>query len=196
MDDYVAKSAFAKIYGCGLSYVTKLKDEGKLVLSPDGRLVDVEASLELIEESRDLSKTGVRERWAAYRSGQAIDGDAPSAQPASESQAPAQPSRDSAYHRARTEREQVDAQIKRLELRKMLGEVAETAPMIKAVYDSQAAARSALLQLPDRLAGQIAPETDPAKVHDMLRLECERICHTMVREVERMLELAKAEAVV
>jgi hypothetical protein len=197
MDGYVSKSAFAKIYGCGLSYVTKLKDEGKLVLSEDGRQVNVEASLRLIESTRDISKLGVRERWAAYRNGQDLPAP-PASVASSQSASSVDPREDnsSAYHRARTEREQIDAQLKRLELRKLLGEVSEVAPMIKAVHDSHAAARAALLQLPDRLAGQVAPETDPAKVHDLLRAECERVCNTMVREVERMLELAIEGAVV
>ncbi|MGT2507901.1 hypothetical protein [Cupriavidus basilensis] len=198
MDGYVSKSAFAKIYGCGLSYVTKLKSEGKLVISEDGRLVNVEASLRLIESTRDLSKLGVRERWTAYRAGQDLPTAVVSAAtaPISAAAGTERDENSSAYHRARTEREQIDAQLKKLELRKLLGEVSEVGPMIRAVHDSHAAARAALLQLPDRLAGQVAPETDPAKVHDLLRAECERVCSTMVREVERMVELAMAGAVV
>src|SRR3569623_1740648 len=73
MDGYVSKSAFAKIYGCAQSYVTKLKELNRLVLSEDGKRVNVEASLRLIEATGDPIKLGVRERWDAYRNGLSLD---------------------------------------------------------------------------------------------------------------------------
>lgn len=199
MNGYVSKSAFAKIYGCAQSYVTKLKDLNRLVLSEDGKQVNVEASLRLIESTGDPSKLGVRERWEAYRSGQSLD-EAATAQPPVADQAPAAPRRvaagdgaSSAYHQARTEKEQIDAQLKKIELQKLQGQIAEVAPILRAVHDTHAAARSALLQLPDRLAQLIAPETDPQKVHELLRLECERVCDVMRREIERLRERARGE---
>ena len=206
MDGYVSKSVFAKIYGCGLSYVTKLKDLKKLVLSDDGKLVNVEASLRLIESTGDPSKQGVRERWTAYRAGRSLDDDATAPLATSSlvnallaiDVAPAggarkAPAAESAYHQARTEKEQMDVQLKRIELRKLQGQIAEIGPILKAVADTHIAARSALLQLPDRLAQMLAPETDPLKVHEMLRLECERVCDVMVREIQRLREQATIE---
>ena len=63
----VAKKDFAAIYGCSKAYVSQLIAAGRLVLSEDGRQVDVERSLELLGATADPSKAGVRERWAAYR---------------------------------------------------------------------------------------------------------------------------------
>lgn len=199
MDGYVSKSAFAKIYGCAQSYVTKLKDLNRLVLSEDGKQVNVEASLRLIEATGDPSKLGVRERWEAYRNGQRLE-DVPVTSVA-EPAAPAAEKRSkgggdgatSAYHQARTEKEQIDAQLKLIELRKLQGQIAEIAPIVRAVHDTHAAARSALLQMPDRLAQMLAPETDPAKVHELLRLECERVCEVMARELQRLREQANVE---
>jgi hypothetical protein len=199
MDGYVSKSAFAKIYGCAQSYVTKLKSLNRLVLSEDGKLVNVEASLRLIESTGDPSKLGVRERWDAYRNGESLDllagaeESAPAAPAAERKAKPTADSPPSAYHLARTEKEQIDAQLKSIELRKLLGQVAEVGPILKAVHDTHAAARSALLQLPDRLTQMVAPESDPVKVHELIRLECERICNAMVREVQRLRERAEAE---
>jgi len=200
MDGYVSKAAFAKIYGCAQSYVTKLKDLNRLVLSQDGKLVNVEASLRLIEATGDPSKLGVRERWEAYRNGQSLD-DMPMVASAAEPAAPASERKaksggdgaTSAYHQARTEKEQIDAQLKLIELRKLQGQIAEIAPIVRAVHDTHAAARSALTQMPDRLAQILAPETDPAKVHELLRLECERVCEVMARELQRLREQANAE---
>jgi len=197
MDGYVSKSAFAKIYGCAQSYVTKLKDLNRLVLSEDGKRVNVEASLRLIEATGDPSKLGVRERWEAYRNGLSLDDipaaalnlPAPSAALASDASTgkrSAGEGSSSAYHQARTEKEQIDAQLKKIELLKLQGQIAEVAPILRAVHDTHAAAKAALLQLPDRLTQLIAPETDPLKVHELLTRECERVCEVMQREIQRL----------
>ena len=201
MNGYVSKSAFAKIYGCVPSYVTKLIAQKQVVLSEDGRLVNVDASLRLIEATGDPSKQGVRDRWNAYREGKAID--IPPAQStafASDSQtAPggrrggAHDGATSAYHQARTEREQIETQLKQIELRRQLGEIAEVPQIVKAVLDTHLAARSAILQLPDRLAQLVAPELDPLKVHDLIRIECERVCDNAARNIKRLRDQAGIE---
>lgn len=196
MNGFVSKTAFATIYGCGLSYVTKLKDLQKLVLSDDGKLVNVEASLRLIESTGDPSKVGVRERWNAYRDGRDIPAAVaplPPAESATSSRRQGNDSNTSDYHKARTEKEQMDVQLKKIELRKLQGLIAEVEPILRAVHDTHVAARSALLQLPDRLAQMLAPETDPLKVHELLRLECERVCEVMVREIQRLREQVTTE---
>ena len=76
MGGHVSKSDFAKIYRCKPSYVTKSIKEKKIVLSEDGKKVNVEASLRLIEATGDPSKQGVRDRWNAYRGGKSIDSSA------------------------------------------------------------------------------------------------------------------------
>jgi hypothetical protein len=202
MDGYVSKSAFAKIYDCAPSYVTKLRGLNRLVMSEDGKRVNVEASLRLIESTGDPSKLGVRERWEAYRTGQAIEAAPPAPvaaspvadQPvATQRRAASGEGGSSAYHLARTEKEQIDAALKKIELKKLQGLIAEVGPILRAVHDTHAAARSALTQMPDRLAQMLAPETDPVKVHELLRLECERVCDVMQREIQRLRDRAKIE---
>jgi len=63
----VSKKDFAAILGCSKAYVSQLVAARRLVLSDDGRQVDVERSLEQLGAHADPSKAGVRERWAAYR---------------------------------------------------------------------------------------------------------------------------------
>src|SRR5690606_36563118 len=58
---------FARRCGWKASFVTELKDAGRLVLTPDGRRVLVAESLRLIEDTRDPSKAGVAARHAAAR---------------------------------------------------------------------------------------------------------------------------------
>jgi hypothetical protein len=154
--------------------------------------VNVDASLRLIDVSGDPSKQGVRDRWNAYREGRDLPKLSPAEVPAPARSGVSEPS-SSAYHLARTENEQVAVQLRRIELGKAQGRIVEAGPTMKAVHDTHAAARAAVLQLPDRLAQILAPESDPLKVHELLRLECERVCEVMISEIQRLREQANVE---
>lgn len=60
-----SKSAFARRLGVAPSYVTKLKDEGRIVVV-DGQ-VEVEASLARMEATKDPNRDDVRQRHAKAR---------------------------------------------------------------------------------------------------------------------------------
>ena len=59
---FLSKSAFAVRIGRTPSYITWLKDNNRLVLSPDGKKVDVLATEALILETADPSKAAVAAR--------------------------------------------------------------------------------------------------------------------------------------
>ena len=52
---YLSKSAFAARLGRSPSYITWLKDNNRLVLSPNGKQVDVHATEALIRDTADPS---------------------------------------------------------------------------------------------------------------------------------------------
>lgn len=199
----VSKKAFAELYGCGKSYVSQLVKDGRLVLTSDGQ-VDVEKSFELLGVTSDPSKAGVRERWEAYRTGSQTAGtataasalpiaqaspvvpnvpgqltldDVPAAAPAA---APAEPPRSSAYHDARTQREQAQARMAQLELGRVLGEVLDAESTLKAVMDAHLAARAEIMKMPARLAQLVAVQKDPRACYDLIQAECERACQRMI----------------
>lgn len=60
-----SKSAFARRLGVAPSYVTKLKDEGRIVVV-DGQ-IEVEASLARMEATKDPNRDDVRQRHAKAR---------------------------------------------------------------------------------------------------------------------------------
>lgn len=95
---------------------------------------------------------------------------------------PAAPPKSSevAWAVSRARREAAQAEMAELELQKQLGEVVEIEPVIEALTDCNIKARSILLQMPDRLAGQLAAEMDAAKIYELLRAECENVA----REIE------------
>ena len=63
----LTRSAFAARQNWSPSYVTKLGKEGKLVTTPDGKLVDVDATLAKIKRGADPAKEAVRARHEATR---------------------------------------------------------------------------------------------------------------------------------
>ena len=198
----VSKKAFAELYGCGKSYVSQLVKDGRLVLTAEGK-VDVEKSFELLGVTSDPSKAGVRERWEAYRAGSEGAGTATAAAalpaaaappvvqgevgqltiddlPPAPAAAVAEPPRSSAYHDARTQREQAQARMAQLELQRALGEVLEAEPTLKAVMDAHLAARGEIMKMPARLAQLVAVQSDPSVCYKLVEAECERACQRMI----------------
>lgn len=197
----VSKKDFAGLYGCSKAYVSQLVAAGRLVLTDDKKLVEVEKSFELLGVTSDPSKAGVRERWDAYRAGREGAGtatvaaavpsapagagaasqltldDQPAAAPAA---APAEAPRSSAYHDARTQREQAQARMAQLDLQKALGEVLEAELTLKAVMDAHLAARGEIMKMPARLAQLVAVQKDPRACYDLIQAECERACQRMI----------------
>lgn len=160
------KSQFARILGVRPSYVTKLAKAGRLVMTEDGRRVDVDASMDRIRATRDPGRRGVADRLP----GQAAEPTPSAAEIAGDEAAeaaPASPS-DVSYAAARAMREHYQAQKARLDYELMLGRLCETDAVRAAGMDIGIRMRQALERLPDRLAPELAPCTDPARVRALL----------------------------
>jgi len=192
MDGFVGKAQFATIYGCSRPYISQLVKDKRLVLSEDGKLVNVEASLRLLDVSADPSKAGVRERWKAHREGRTFGGTAPEpeqatgpavAAPAGEQlaldvapgAAVVAPKAPNHYHDARTLREQAQAQLAQIELAKAQGRALDGESTLRAIADVITSARTEIMMFRDRLAPLVAPITDARKVYDLIEVECERL---------------------
>lgn len=92
---------------------------------------------------------------------------------------------------ARTLTEQARAEREQIELAKLKGQLAEIAPMTRAVHDAMVAARSELLSLPDRLTPLVTPEQDPAKVYGLIESEVQRVCQTLQ---DKLVQMARTHA--
>ena len=64
---YAKQAEFARQLGYDKSRITQLKRAGRIVMSPDGKRVDVEASLARMAETSDPGRMDVTERHAANR---------------------------------------------------------------------------------------------------------------------------------
>ncbi len=146
-------SEFARELGRAPSYVTKLREAGRLVLTDDGKRVVVEASKQRIAatESGRPQHVAAREHHAERRQGGA----------ASEDQAPETPVEGS---RADWERREAAAraQLREIELAKARGDLVETAAVHRASTEAGAVLRTLLENLPGQLAPQLA-EGDPGR---------------------------------
>lgn len=155
------KNDFAKQLGVVPGYVTQLKDAGRLVMT--NNLIDVEASLRLINATADPGKVGVVERHAVEREQKAA--------------APVRinPEMDdmtgkagSAYQQARAMKEKYFAMQAKIAYEKEVGVLLVAGEVKFAVADGDAIIRNRLESLPDTLAPQLAAEQDEGRIRAML----------------------------
>ena len=209
----MSKTEFAVIYGCSKAYISQLVGAKRLVLTEDGKRVEVEASIDLLGATSDPSKTGVRERWAEFRAAQQAGAPlvpAPAAQQPAAAQpvavvpvqpplldeataaatpaagAPAVPPSRSEYQDARTLREQAEAEMAQINLMRARSQVLEAEGTLRAIADNQIAVRTELMALADRLTPLVAPETNARRVWELINVECERLAGRVQASAQRM----------
>ena len=166
-----SQKEFAALLGCSEPMVTKHKDAGRLVM--DGRLVKVRESLDRIAAWKDPARGG-------DRTGKALQ--EPPAAPVSVSttSAPTGSDADRLNYNIQAAREKLAAaQLRELELAREAGALVLKADRDSAEFGRARAGREAILSIPDRLAVQLAPKTDPAEIHVLLMAECRRICNLL-----------------
>lgn len=163
---------FAALLGCSEPMVTKHKDAGRLVM--EGRMVKVRESLDRIAAWKDPARGGDRTGKPQQ--------EAP-ALAAATSTALASPSgtdADRLNYNIQAAREKLAAaQLRELELAREAGALVLKADRDAAEFGRARAGREAILSIPDRLAVQLAPKTDPAEIHALLMAECRRICNLL-----------------
>lgn len=177
------KSEFALFIGRAPSYVTKLLNEGKLVMTENGRRVKVAESLKRIEEGR---------AHAAWSTKPPIP-TAPAA-PAAEA-SPAAPSADPLKQsRAEAEARKAAAQADQEEMRaaQMRGDLIPREEVEAALGFVGGAIRGALDIFPDQTAPVVAPVTDLDEVHAVLQEACRNALESIGQAIARQrAELAK-----
>ncbi len=164
IEKFLTKSEFAASQGWRPSYVTKLKDQGRLVMSEDGKKVDVAATLAKLKETSDPSKVGVQKRHADERNEKDVGQH-------TRSSAPDEPDSASygAFQTARARREHYLAQQAELEYKRMCGDLVERAPVEAAAEKTGRMLRDTMLGLPTKVAPQLIAVTDPWEIEQLLR---------------------------
>lgn len=185
---------FARLLGFKRSYVTELKAAGRLVLTDDGKRVDVEASRRLIRDTADPARAGVAERHAATRAigGAGVAGEASAPHAAWEAEdsdsagdLAADPVQDShTRRRAQALADQAELQRRKMEReeRVELGQMLWADDVAQAVRAAGVTLRSALENLPNTIAPQLAATSDEARVRVLLGEAIEHALEELSRQ--------------
>lgn len=162
----VSQAEFSRLLGVDPAHVTRLKQDGRLVM--DGGKVLVAESRARIEATRG-ERDDLRERHAAARGAAGV-------------QAPTQPlagepidslARAAQVLKLAKAREGLaQAQIREMERDKLAGSLLARDDVEQALADIGALVRAELDALPDQLAPQLAPVADVEEVHALLAAHC------------------------
>ena len=164
-NSFLSKSEFAASQGWSPSYVTKLKDQGRLVMSPDGRKVNVSETVAMLSRTKDLGKDHVRNFHQNERTEKHVTAHtAPSAPPESDSG-----SSDPKYWAAKARREDALADLANLELEKKKGNLVERERVESAAFATGRMLRDAILGLPTQLAPELANTSDAFQIELRMR---------------------------
>ena len=183
---YLSKSAFAARIGRAPSYITWLKNNHRLVLSADGKQVDVTASEALIRDTADPSKAAVADRHHQDRLQRDVYSQLSSqAEPTSMAAPPlaiTPAGQLPDFQKARALREHNLAQLAEIELHKAKGSLVAMAAVRTGAYNAGRMLRDQLLGMPPQLAPELASMTDPWEIEKHLTAAIRR----SLEDAERM----------
>lgn len=162
---YLSKSAFAARIGRAPSYITWLKNNNRLVLSPDGKMVDVQASEALIRDTADPSKAAVAERHQQDRIQRDVYSQlSTSVEPTSTAAPPQVITGDGKlpdFQKARALREHNMAKLAEIELGKAQGSLVSKEAVETGAYNAGRLLRDQLFGPLPQLSHDLAVMTDP-----------------------------------
>jgi hypothetical protein len=159
------QTEFARQLGVRKSYVTKLKQTGRLVLTEDGKRVVVEASKQRIAETKDPNRADVVERHAAAREQLPSNGNG-AGEPAAGDDTPV-PGQRLTHAEAKAQKEFYLAENARLDYEERCGKLLPRDRVRQVVADAFATTRITLESLPALLAPTIA-NRDEQRVQALL----------------------------
>jgi hypothetical protein len=189
-DDGTASFAgFARLMGCRRSYVTELKAAGRLVLTEDGKRVRVAESRQLIADTKDPARAAVAARHAATRlqqgAGEGAATPAPDAPDDADQGPTGDPVADSHARRkakALADKEEALARKALRDEQLELGQLLRADDVAEAVRAAGVVLRTALENLPSRLAPELAAATDEGRVRVLLGDALEHALHEVSRK--------------
>lgn len=187
-------AGFARLLGVKPSAVTALRHAGRLVLTADGKRVQIVASQERIRDTADPSKAGVVARHAAARVAKATEQTATvpvdSAPTAGAGEPPADGDDDNNpdYQSSRAKREHYQALEAQRAYEVAMGKLMDAHEVASAVASAATTLRTRLEGLPDVLGPQLAAISDEAQARATL---AEAIEHALEEVARQFSNIAK-----
>ena len=189
----MSESEFARRIKHSPGYVNKLKEEGRLVFTKDGR-VNAPASEKLIAQTGG-GRPDVAERHAAAKTatkaaeakktdkaGQGMP-EAKKTQPAPQDEAPGEKLVD-----AKTRKESAQADQEEMKAKQMAGNLIAREDVDAAMRFIGGAVRAAFDVFPDQTAPLVAPITDMAEIHETISQACHDALHSIGDAIKRQVE--------
>lgn len=175
------QTAFARHIGVAKSYITQLKQEGRLVFAEDGK-VDVAASLIRIKETGDPNRDDVAARHA-----QARGADLPVVEVKTDKPKKEKTIAEVSFSEARAKEQHFKSLQAELEYQKAIGEVVMAADMKAAVGDVVTTFRQALENIPHSAAPLFVGK-DLDFIRATLKQEIVAALHAMEKNFEEKLK--------
>lgn len=144
---------YARHRGCALRAVQVAIQAGRITREPDGSIDPVKADREWAENTHNQRKPPHRPRATTPH---------PSHEPSPTS---------ANFAQARAAKEVFEARIRKLELEERQGNLLQRRAVELEAFNRGQIFRDAMLNIPARIAGLLAAETDQASVHDLLETE-------------------------
>ncbi len=166
-----SQSEFAALLGKNKSYVTRLKQAGRLVLTAED-LVDVEKSQALIALTADPSRNAAVEARSDEKLGQARN-------------APQESAIGNSYQTAKAVNEKYKALTAKLEYEKSSGKLVDADEVRLFAADLATTFRAQLEVLPDRLAPELVPLRDTEAVRALLVENFEQLLTDLADKIKQ-----------
>ena len=171
----VTMAEFARIQKWDRSYVTRLKQAGRLVMREDR--VDVQASQALIAQTATPHRDDVVARHAENR-GASPPETTPATPPTASSEPPAAPDADRAgnsYQAARAVKEKYQALAAKADYERQIGQLIDIQEVEQAFKTVGAQIRSLMETFPDQVAPLVAPVATLEDCHALLTEQCRNV---------------------
>jgi len=152
-EKFLTRAEYSRHRDVARSMVTQYEKAGKLIFNDDG-LIDVRRSDALIDST--MTARG------GDRSGKVEQND-----------------EKVSYLAAKAREANSKATLAELEVQERSGALARTEGIDKRAFELAHEAREKLFSIPDRLAVQLAAESDPAKVHELLTVDITNIAREL-----------------
>jgi hypothetical protein len=188
-------AGFARLLGIKPQAITALRYADRLVLTADGKRVQVAASQQRIRDTADPSKAGVVARHAAERAAKATPRPdtapvtpAPDAGAGDDDSAAEAPTGNADYQSSRARREHYQALEAQRAYEVAMGKLMDAHEVASAVASAAATLRTRLESLPDVLGPQLAAISDEAQARATL---AEAIEHALEETSRQFANIAR-----
>lgn len=183
---------YARHRGVSPAAVRKAASEGRIPRRPDGKFDVAEADAKWAANTTGAPKP--KRRKAAEPVSEVSD-PAPAAWAWGEPVEPAPTAGEAepslvadnlTFAQARASKETYLARLRKLEYEEKSGRLVDQEAVRRAQFTLLRTIRDRFLELPDRLADDLAAETDPGSIHELLRVEVRAVLEALSAELRKL----------